>query len=313
MPHHRWPLAAALLACCSSDDGKTWELPDPEGYVSHKGSIAGCTGDIAFKTFEYTGGAPTATLVFANGRTDYTARYEHIVPLLDRPWNVVMFDHYGQGFSNGPRAHADDFDAQHVCDMKAVIDQLAAPDLPVVVAAHSMGAFISTRLAQLHPELVRAYVLSAPMYGLPGFAPETAKMLAQIQIELGNATAPYNNNTDDKDTCEENLTTHDCEYYDRWLDDPTVWIGNPTWGWVLAAYTGFDRITAQTAAITKPMLIFQAEADAWVDNSSQDVFCAAVPTCQRVVKPGSYHEVFNELDRADSLAEAAAFLDPYVE
>ncbi len=305
-----WLVTVGLaLVGCGSDDA----TPDPGAsgsFVASEGTISACTGKIAYKRWTWTGAPATATLVFANGRTDYTARYEHVVDLIDRPWHVVMFDHYGQGKSDGPRAHADDFDTQHVCDMKQVIEQLAEPGLPVVVMAHSMGAFVSTRFAQLHPGVVSAYAFSAPMYGLPStMSADTVKAVAQGMIDNGKGQEPYEANTGEKETCEENKTTHDCDYYDRWLDDPTVWIGNPTWGWVFAAYTGFDRVRADVALFAEPVLVLQAGEEAWVDKTAQSDFCAAASSCEMVVKEGSYHEIFNELDRAKTVRNVEEFLD----
>jgi len=75
-----------------------------------------------------------------------------------------MYDHFGQGLSDGIRAHVDDVDTQYVADMKSALDQLADPKLPIVVLAHSMGAMIATRFEELYPERVKAYAFSSPMY-----------------------------------------------------------------------------------------------------------------------------------------------------
>jgi acylglycerol lipase len=126
----------------------------------------GCSGEIAYTTYEYDGTAE-ATLIVVNGRAEYTDQYDHWLNYLySRPWNVVMWDHFGQGRSEGPRAHADDFDLQHVRDMGAVIEQLSDPALPLVSASHSTGGLVTIRYIQqkpgaLHLELDRADVFRA--------------------------------------------------------------------------------------------------------------------------------------------------------
>lgn len=78
--------------------------------------------------------------------------------------------------------------ARHADDMASVLRQLAGGAGPVVVAGHSMGAFVTTRLAVRHPELVRRVVLVDGGVGFPlptGTGPEAlAAMLGPAVARL---------------------------------------------------------------------------------------------------------------------------------
>ncbi len=297
-------------ACDNSDV----ETPDGPAYSHESGKITSCSEQIAYEKWTYNRAAE-ATFVFVNGRRDYTDRYHHLADMLDRPWHIIMFDHYGQGRSDGPRAHADDFDTQHVCDMKRVIDKLADPKLPVAVAAHGMGGLVAARFAQLYPGAADVYALSSPMFGIPtaGVPPETVKALAASMIEQGRGREPFEDAGGPKDACEDNKTTHDCDYYNRWLGDPLLSIGPPTYGWMYAAMTGFERLFADVSEITKPVLILQPGEEYWVTTEEQDRFNRLLPQSTLIKIPNAYHELFNELNKAEVVDIVVNYIDRHID
>jgi lysophospholipase len=279
-----------------------------------QGKITGCSGQIAYQRWMWQGDAE-ATFIFLNGRTEYTDKHHRMIPLIDRPWNIVMFDHFGQGRSDGPRAHADDFEAQHVCDFGEVIDQLAPKDVPIVVGSHSMGGFVSTRFAQLHPGVAKAYVFGSPMYRVPfdGLPDETVKGVADNAVAKGDGEVPCKPYTP-RVPCAENVVTHDCEFYDEVKDDPITDIGQPTWGYLSAYFPMREALLAGTASITEPMLIFQAGLETVVIPEAQDELCDKVnethaDLCRIEVFPNDFHEIFNELDRAVAVTKMLEFFD----
>lgn len=296
-----------FMSCSDSDPIETY-APRVDG------EIQSCTDNIqiAYQVWRYNGN-PEATLVFLNGRTEYTDKYHHLIELIEKPWDIIMFDHYGQGRSGGPRAHADNFDDQHVCDMKNIIDELADATIPVAVIAHSMGGFVATRFAQLYPDAVSAFALSSPMYGIPlpgGMDEETAKALSLSLIESGKGEEPTGE-SEPRPGCDENIVTHDCELYNQFKDDPYTLIGEPTWGWGYAALTGFESLFEDVDNITNPFLIMQAGEELVVLPEKQEEFCdlLGAERCTLSVYENDYHELFNETDREDVMEESILFID----
>lgn len=79
--------------------------------------------------------------------------------LVDAGYRVLLFDHFGHGFSDRPVAEydADFFDLQ----MIEVLDALGLRD-PVNIGALSMGGVIAADFTARHPERVKTLTLFAP-------------------------------------------------------------------------------------------------------------------------------------------------------
>ena len=179
-------LVLALLCACATVDQEedTDNMADKEvedGWPNHvytahgdleaeglDSRLKGCSTALAYQTWEYEGEAEL-TLVLTPGRTEYADKYHHVVRMIDGlelPWNVVIWDPYGQGRSGGVRAHITAWDDQFVCDLNTLIETQVDPGLPIALASHSMGGLITARWLQAHPGEVVAAVFSAPMLRL---------------------------------------------------------------------------------------------------------------------------------------------------
>lgn len=322
-------------SCSSSDDDDsaatedTSEVDDDDSsdpdygdhaYERTDGDIVGCNGiDIHYETWDYTDGEPEATLLFINGRTEYTDKYHHVVDMLfSRPWNVVMYDHYGQGRSGGIRAHADDFDTQHVCDLEKVISELTDSSLPLLVASHSTGGLVATRYMQLHDD-VTAAVLGSPLLDMAapaGVSTSDACGMARTAVASGLGETPYLAFSQ-RPYCPENDVTHDCGLYNQFFRDPITEIGPPTWGFGVALCDAAQRIQADLPQLTTPVKILQAGVDLVVPTEAQDHFCADLDalssgSCELQVFDGDFHELFNETDRLSVMASTLDFLEAHL-
>lgn len=279
------------------------------------GKMEACTEgiEIYYQIWRYAGAAE-ATLVFVNGRAEYTDKYHHLVNLFDRPWDIIMYDHMGQGRSDGTRAHADDFDTQFVCDLKKIVDEQASPSLPLAIAAHSLGGYVTARFAELYPDEAQVLVLSAPMFGIElpeGMTAEDAKALGESMIAAGQAEEPTGLTNTERPACEENVHTHDCEIYNYFKDDPLTQIGEPTWGFGYSMVVGYEKLFADAAKITKPVLIMHGSLEQVVQPERHVEFCDLLgeELCTLVVFENDYHELFVESDRAEVVKTAAEFID----
>jgi len=231
-----------------------------------------------------------------------------------RTWNVIMFDHYGQGRSTGVRAHSEGYDAQQVCFLKTVVDQVADPALPLVIVAHSMGGLIATRYVQENPTAARALVASSPMYGFPtgDLTEAEARQFAKNMTDAGSGTAPVGADSP-RPPCEQSDVTHDCTLYDLFKDDPLTLIGPATFGWVDKSFAAIDALFAD-GTLPIPLLLLQAGQETVVLPEKHQTFCDAVNAasagrCTLQAFPDDRHELFNELDRAAVMETSLTFLD----
>jgi lysophospholipase len=273
------------------------------------GYLEGCSGQIHFQRWKQKTSA-AANLVIINGRTDYVDKYHHMISAIAKQWDIVSFDHFGQGRSDGPRAHADDFDAQHVCDLDKILEVATNSQLPTFVMAHSMGGFVAIRYEQLHPGVIDGLVLNAPMLGLDSspMTTEQAINLAGMAVQEGRGEVNYKENYVRTD-CEDWKQTHDCTLFEQFRNDPLTVIGYPTYGWLYAALTGMQTAFDEIEKVKTPILLFQAELDTTVLLEPQNEFCDALDQCELAVRQGEYHDLWCELNRQEIFDQAIAFFD----
>ena len=147
---------------------------------------------------------------------------------------VVAFDLRGRGHSNGLPGP---FGLRtHAMDMLAVIEHLGLEH--VVVAGHSMGAFVAVRLAELAPERIASLVLidgGLPIPPPPGVAPEDVAALV-----LGPALSRLSMTFASR-----------AEYVEFWRCHPAL---GPYWNDTIEGYVNYDLdgVSPQFSASSNP-------------------------------------------------------------
>ncbi len=235
---------------------------------------------------------PKATVVVVNGRTESYLKYQELAyELTQQGYQVLMFDHRGQGLSdrltdNPHKGHIEDFQ-QYVDDMHQLISRvvLAEPaQQPLYLLGHSMGGAISTLYLQQHPAVFQKAALSAPMHGIngkllydEGDACRLASLVSVFSTEgyAGFADKAYSAGPFDGNE----LTGSEARY--QWMQDlyqqkPQLQLGGATWGWLDQACAVLPQMQQQADKIKIPVLLMQAELDSIVSAPAQQQFCAAL-------------------------------------
>jgi alpha-beta hydrolase superfamily lysophospholipase len=236
---------------------------------------------------------PVRLVVLVHGYGEHIGRYEHVAEaLVARGSAVVGPDHAGHGRSEGERALVEDFEPI-VDDVRAVVED-ARGDLPVVMVGHSMGGLIATRYAQRHRDDLSALVLSGPAIGL---GPVMEEWLA--------APEPPS------DPIDVATLSRDPAVGEAYAADALVYHG----GWkrpTLEAFVAADRAIAGGPGFGNlPLLYVHGGDDQLVPVA------LARPVVERLAGPdselhvldGARHEVFNEVDRDETIALVARFAE----
>ncbi|MBU1620784.1 MAG: alpha/beta fold hydrolase [Gammaproteobacteria bacterium] len=270
-----------------------------------------------------------ATVVVVNGRTESYLKYQELAyQLTEQGYQVLMFDHRGQGLSarltdNPHKGHIEDFQ-QYIDDMHQLISRVVLADkvqadqkLPMYLIGHSMGGAISTLYLQQHPQVFQKAALSAPMHGINGKlvydewdACRLASTVTLFSTEgyAGFADKPYS-----AVPFAGNELTGSKERY-QWMqrlyqDNPQLQLGGATWGWLEQACAVLPQMQQQADKINIPLLVMQAELDTIVSAAAQQEFCTAlaenpnsgcVGGLQRI--KGAKHELLFEQDEIRQLA-----------
>ncbi|MGF1743234.1 alpha/beta fold hydrolase [Vibrio profundum] len=255
-------------------------------------------------------------VLVVNGRIESAWKYQEVFyDLFQRGYNIYSFDHRGQGLSQRLVAdthmgHVNEFD-DYLQDMNTILSQF---DLNSYrhryLLAHSMGAAISTRYIQTHPQHpFHAIALSAPMFGInmsPWLQP-----IALVLAQLFTACTP---NTTYAPGCKgytdiafsSNKLTQSKQRY-QWIQglyqaQPKIQLGGPSNRWVWQALMACKQCLQLTRQIRIPLLLLQASQDKIVDNSRQRKFIRKLrkvnKDCDLKVIEGSRHEPLFEQDKA---------------
>jgi alpha-beta hydrolase superfamily lysophospholipase len=241
---------------------------------------------------------PERIVVLVHGYGEHIGRYEHVAAAFVEGGAVVWgHDHLGHGRSEGERVLVADFETL-VDDLHGLVTAAreAHPGLPVVLVGHSMGGMIATRYAQRHPEELAGLVVSGPILGEPALLAQLLALDEIPDIPIDPA-----------------VLSRDESVGQAYADDPLVWHG-PFKRTTVEANAAFLRAIAdEPAAITVPVLwqhgaddqlVLEAETRPGVDGLR-----ARGADIEERIYPNARHEIFNETNRDEVLADARAFVE----
>lgn len=260
-------------------------------------SLTGTQGRIAVR--HWGTDRPRMLVLLVHGYGEHSGRYPHVAERLVAEGAVVYApDHLGHGRSEGERVLIHDVDDM-VRDLHALRDRAVEenPGLPLVLVGHSMGGIIATRYAQQYPDELTALVLSGPVIGGNPLFKQFLELPEIPEIPIDPA-----------------MLSRDPAVGEAYAEDPLVWHGafkRPT---LEALFAAVDRIAEGPSLGELPVLWLHGEEDplAPLDVSAEAVERSAGQRVEKHVYPGARHEVFNETNAADVLADLARFLDRHI-
>lgn len=241
-------------------------------------------------------GDPRYVALLAHGYGEHAGRYEHVAAhLVEHGAVVYVPDHAGHGRSEGERVHVEAL-GDFTSDLHAVAQRAREehPGLPVVLIGHSMGGLIAARYAQEHGAELAALVLSGPAVG------GNPDLLALAELD------PIPDVPIDPD-----VLSRDPAVGQAYADDPLVWHGPFKRSMLVALGGAVDAITAGPDLGGLPTLWIHGEEDALVPlaATAPAMDHLAGERTERKTYPGARHEIFNETNRDEVLADVTSFLD----
>lgn len=232
--------------------------------------------------------------VLAHGYGEHIGRYDHVADALRQAAAAVVGpDHQGHGASEGERAVIEDFE-DVITDLHTVTQRASEKynGLPVILIGHSMGGMIAARYGQRYGHELVALVLSGPMFGSRALVEQLLSMDPIPEIPLDPAAL-----------------SRDASVGEAYANDPLVWHGPFKRPMLAAMKRELDTIEAGPSLGKLPLLWVHGEMDPLVP------LAATRPVIEHLhgdyfeehIYPGAFHEVFNETNRAEVLADVVAF------
>lgn len=239
---------------------------------------------------------PRFIALLVHGYGEHIGRYDHVAAALLANGAVVYgLDHIGHGKSGGERVLVSDF-ADVVDDVDSVLTTARAmwPDLPVILIGHSMGGMIGARYAQIHNTNLAGVVLSGALLGEMELIPLLLSLEEMPDVPL-----------------DPEILSRDPAVGDAYAADPLVWHGpfkRPT---VAAIAVTIEAITNGGSLGQLPLLWIHGADDQLIPIEGTRVGIEQLrgETFRQHAYPGARHEVFNETNCDEVLADVNTFIN----
>lgn len=239
-------------------------------------------------------------VILVHGLAEHAGRYAHVVDaLVDAGFRTTVVELRGHGRSGGQRGHVDRW-RRYAEDLWAAAR--TAGEVYAIVG-HSMGGLVVLDALReaLDPPLV-GVALSNPLLGSRVKAPRIKVRAAGLLSRL-LPTLPLSNELD------AGHISRDPDVVARYKADPMVF-GTITPRWYTEMIAAMARAQEAAGRVTAPLLLQLGESDRICDPER----AAAVAehwggpvTIKRY--PSLYHEIYNEPEKAEVIADLVAWLD----
>lgn len=253
-------------------------------------------------------GKVKAVLLVVHGLAEHSGRYmnivNHFVPL---GYAVYGLDHFGHGKSDGQRVFVERFE-DFTQPLKTFYDMVKGwqTEKPIFLLGHSMGGLIATYYLLDHQKEFTGAVISAPAIKISKTISSTTitmgKLLSGIAPKAGllalDATA----------------VSKDPEVVKAYVTDPLVYTGKTTARLAAEMLRAMARVTAEVGTISLPMIIVQGKEDRLVEPDGSRMLYDKSASTDKVLKmyDGLFHEVFNEPERGQVLADVETWLNAHL-
>lgn len=255
-------------------------------------TFAGAQGTI--QSYVWRAEEPRYLALIAHGYGEHARRYDHVADALVADGaSVFALDHHGHGRSEGERASVTD-PQDFTRDLDALVEQVRGehPGMALVLIGHSMGGLIATRYAQQHAGKLTALVLSAPVIGANPEFEQLAAMDPIPDVPIDPA-----------------ILSRDPRVGEAYAADELVYHGPFRRESLLALFATVEQVAAG-GRIEIPTLWIHGELDTLAPLGATRPAIAALRT--RILAgeglPGAMHEIFNETNRDEVIADVIGFI-----
>ena len=232
-----------------------------------------------------------AAVIFVHGICEHLGRYDYLKDRFNEEgYNVYRYDARGHGKSEGTRGYLEDFE-DYLDDLDLFVEMVKRDNKnkKLILLGHSMGGLVATAYASTYPDKIDLLVLS----GACNVCPKNASALKYLPYNL-LGKFKYNNKLG-------NGVCSDKKVVEKYNKDPLVLkkvsfrlLGN-------AFVKGTKYVKKNISKISCPTIVMHGEEDGIVVKYTgywtyDNLICK-----DKTIKvyPKMYHEIFNEIRKAD--------------
>lgn len=248
---------------------------------------------------------PRAVVMIVHGLGEHGGRYAHVAQhLCAAGYAVAAPDLRGHGRSGGPRARVRSFD-QFLDDLELSLARTREwlPAAPLFVLGHSMGGTVVTRLMLARRPAVAGVILSGAVLTPGKDISPAAVLLAKVLGRLAPGLPLQKINS--------RAVSRDPAVVAAYDADPLNYHGGTQAGMGRAFLEAIQRASGGLAGMAAPLLILHGSADELSDVAGSRALHARAASNDKTltVYDGLYHEILNEPERGQVLADITRWLD----
>lgn len=249
-------------------------------------------------------GEARAVILLFHGLGEHSGRYAHVAEVLTAAgYAVHALDHRGHGRSEGTRTFVKRYD-EFQADISQFRDMVESehPALPVVVLGHSMGGNLAMGHVLDHQAGVKALVLSGPALQLGDSLPKWQVGILLFIARIAPKLRPQG--------LDSSTISRDAKVVEAYRSDPLVYTGKISAGLGAALIRAMRSFPPRYASLRLPMLLLHGTHDLLADiGGTRELERMAVNAqVTSHYYEGLYHEVFNEPEQAQVLADLTTWL-----
>jgi len=253
-------------------------------------------------------GEPAAVLLVVHGLAEHSGRYGNVVDyFVPRGYAVYALDHRGHGRSEGARVYVERF-TDYLDDLKTFFDMVRGwqPGRKIFMVGHSMGGTIGLAYATRYQDELDGLILSAagvrPGESVSPLLITVGKLCSTLLPKMGMIVL-------DASAISRNPAV--VAAYDN---DPLVYRGKVTARLGAELISTMQAFPEQVSGLRLPILIMHGTADRLVDPQGSPWLYEAVGSTDKTLKlyEGCYHEIFNEPEHEQVLADVEAWLQAHL-
>ena len=252
---------------------------------------------------------PTAVVILVHGVHEHSGRYQHVADrLTSSGFAVYAMDLPGHGRSPGKRGN--------IGSMAATVDGVdrltrrAAekhPRVPLFLYGHSLGGLITLQyVTGAHHDRIRGAVVSAPALDISTATPSQKRVGQILSRWLPNVGVV---------SVDPSTLSRDPEVVRAYCADPLNHHGK------INARTGSELVLTadgmpdRLRQLTMPLLVLHGSADTLMPMAASEVVrkYAASGDLTINIYQGLYHEIHNEPEASEVLADIVSWLQNHVE
>jgi lysophospholipase len=278
--------------------------------MSHhtEGTLTAFDGLTIFHQAWLPDGDPSAVVMLIHGLGEHSGRYAHVArALTDAGIAVHALDHRGHGKSDGKRVFVKSY-AELMQDLVQFRAHIKAqhPGLPLILLGHSMGGNLAVGHTLDHQAGIAGLALSGAALQVGSDLTPGKLMAFRLIAKIAPGFRPEGLSAE--------AISRDPAVVAAYQNDPLVFTGKISAGLGAALIEAMERFPARYGELTLPISVMHGTDDqlASVEGSRALEAAAVNADVTAHYYEGLYHEIFNEPEQQQVLADLVSWIGAVV-